>query len=278
MITDRETNMLFLADTLSLYQPVFYGRFKKMLDNLDIQYRTLPGTMDIWAVDYMPVQISLDKFVQFIYDPDYLQEEELKKTISDTDSISNAVNIKTIKSNLVVDGGNVSRAKDKVIMCDKVFRENPLVPPKKLIEQLKGLFEVDKLFFVPWDEGDFTGHVDGMLRFLDSDTVLINNYSHESKEFRRKFRKSLKEAGVESIEIPYQPTEDQTSISAEGIYINFLQMEKVVIIPAFNSRYDDEVVRLFEKIFYGQKVIPILANEIAKEGGILNCISWNIAT
>jgi agmatine deiminase len=50
---------------------------------------------------------------------------------------------------LIVDGGNISRTTDKVIMCDKGFNENKNLSEKEVIKQIKELFQIDKLFFVP---------------------------------------------------------------------------------------------------------------------------------
>lgn len=136
MIADNETNFLYLADCLPKKQPIFFQRFESVLNNCKIKFELLPNTKDIWAVDFMPVQISADKFIQFVYNPDYLQSKTQLKTISDVDSICNAIGIIPIKSKLLIDGGNIIRSGDKVIMCDKVFKENPFINEKKLIKQL----------------------------------------------------------------------------------------------------------------------------------------------
>ena len=276
MLTDSQTNKLFLADCLQSKQPKFFQRFEKVLNDCNINFHFLPGTKDIWSVDFMPVQISTDKFVQFTYNPDYLQPKEYQKTISNVDSICKAINLTTTKSKLIVDGGNVSRTTDKVIMCDKVFHENKHISERELIKQLKDLFEVDKLFFVPWDINDFTGHADGMVRFIDSNTVLINDYSKENAEFQRCFRMSLHNAGLDWIELPYNPPNDPTLISAKGLYLNYLQMKQAVIVPTFKSKYDEQAVKVLEKVFKGQTIATVDSNELADEGGILNCITWNI--
>ena len=276
MLTDSQTNKLFLADCLQSKQPNFFQRFEKVLNDCNINFHFLPGTKDIWAVDFMPVQISTDKFVQFTYNPDYLQPKKYQKTISNVDSICKAINLTTTKSKLIVDGGNVSRTTDKVIMCDKVFHENKHISERELIKQLKDLFEVDKLFFVPWDINDFTGHADGMVRFIDSNTVLINDYSKENAEFQRCFRMSLHNAGLDWIELPYNQPNDPTLISAKGLYLNYLQMKQAVIVPTFKSKYDEQAVKVLEKVFKGQTIATVDSNELADEGGILNCITWNI--
>src|SRR5688572_23295621 len=99
MITDQQTNLLYLADTLPQKHSVFYNRFESLLVKHEIEIRLLPETNDIWAVDYMPIQISKETFVQFVYNPDYLRNyKKWKRTISDVDRICNALNLIADKS------------------------------------------------------------------------------------------------------------------------------------------------------------------------------------
>src|SRR5687767_1359296 len=148
MITDNQTNFLFLADTLPKKYLNFYQRFLKVLDNCKIAVELLPQTKDIWAVDYMPIQVEVDKFVRFSYRPSYLMRyKKWIKTISDVDSICNDLGIQTVKTDIVVDGGNVTRTTNKVIMTDRVFVDNPSYDRKQLIRKLYELLEIDKLYF-----------------------------------------------------------------------------------------------------------------------------------
>ncbi|MEJ8803425.1 agmatine deiminase family protein [Pontibacter sp. H249] len=274
MITDDQTNFLYLADTLPKKYPNFYQEFEKVLTKCNFSYSLLPGTKDIWCRDYMPIQVARDHFVQFVYNPDYLQSNKWLKTISDTDKICQAIGISPSKSNILVDGGNVVRAKGKVIMCDKVFRENPHIPEKQLIRKLHEQLEVDQVIFIPTT--DAIGHSDGMVRFLDDKTVLINDYSKEKSQFQLAFRMALHNSGLNWIEIPYNPYQNQKYIQANGIYINYLQMKDVVIIPMFGFEEDKAVVKQFEKLFPKSRIATIDSNSIADEGGVLNCITWNI--
>lgn len=280
MISDYETDLVYFSSLLKTDQ-----RYSKtceqitnLLENNKIDYKFLSGTKDIWARDYMPIQVSKDRFVQFIYNPDYLQPKKYQKTISDAESICKTINIEPILSKLIVDGGNIVKYSDKVIMCDKVFHENKHLSEKDVIKELKELLQIDKLFFVPWDRTDIIGHADGMVRFIDENTVLINDYSKEKPEYQRSFRMALHNAGFDWIELPYNPYNNSNTISAEGIYINYLQMKQIVIVPIFNREEDDVAVRIIEQLFKGQKISTVNSTEIAKEGGILNCVSWNIKT
>lgn len=106
MITDRQTNFLYLADTLPIKYPDFYERFENALKACNIPFDFLPQTKDVWAVDYMPIQTDLNKFVRFVYNPSYLQTKKYLKTISDVDEICKAIGVETFKTDIIIDGGN----------------------------------------------------------------------------------------------------------------------------------------------------------------------------
>lgn len=276
MIPDNKTNFLYLADTLPKKYPNFYARFENLLIENKINFKLLPQTKDVWAVDYMPIQIDQNQFVRFAYNPIYLQTKKYLNTISDVDTICELIGIEITKSNIVIDGGNVTKTTDKVIMTDRIFKDNPRFERKKLITELQKYFQIDKLFFVPEQPKDFTGHSDGMVRFIDEQTLVINDYKAEKKEFSRAFEIAIHNIGLDYIKIPYNPYHNKNYNQANGDYINYLQMENTIFIPTFGIKEDEQVVKQFEQIFAGQNIKTIESNEVANQGGILNCITWNI--
>ena len=278
MITDNQTNFLYLADTLPTKYSNFYTRFEKILRVCNIEFALLPSTKDIWAVDYMPIQTELNKFVRFTYNPSYLQTKKYLKTISDVDEICKAIGIETFRTDMIIDGGNVTRCTNKVIMTDRVFKDNPTYERKQLIKELHELLQVDKIYFIPEQPGDFTGHSDGMVRFVDEHTIIINDYKREKEWFYRAFEIAIHNTGLDCITIPYNVYDNKSNNHANGDYINYLQMENTLIIPTFGIKEDDLAVRQLEKIFVGQTIATVESNEIAYDGGILNCITWNIKT
>ena len=290
MLKDSQTNFLYLADILPIKFPTFYQKFENILKECKIDFALLPHTKDVWAVDYMPIQISSNRFVQFTYNPDYLRTtQKWRKTISDVDLICDTIGIKREHSNIVLDGGNVIKGDDAVIMCDKVFRENPDIKRGALIGQLHELFEVEKVVFVPQDPEDFTGHADGMVRLINNKTVIVNSYREDYHPlFQKEFLNSLKHAGFECIGITYRPEESSTD-SAKGLYINYLEIGNTIIVPTFgvldlSNRWeikdecaDDEcAIILFEQLFENHSIKMLDCNELAPHGGLLNCISWKI--
>lgn len=273
--TDLQTNFLYLADSLkrSKYNK-FLKRFEESLTSNSIDYKFLPGTKDIWAVDYMPIQTNADRFVQFRYEPSYLKTPADLKTISDVDTICHNINIHPIKSQVVLDGGNVVHSKQVAIVTKRVFSENRKYNSDKLIQLLTLDLELEKIIFIPDDPFDFTGHADGMVRFVDDRTVLLNNYGTPDKDLEASIIKILKDVDLEILKIPYNPYYNFSDMDAKGVYINFLRIADIVFVPVFGMKEDEDALRVFESVF--KKVVPIESNEIAKDGGILNCISWNI--
>ncbi|MBK7442982.1 MAG: peptidylarginine deiminase-like protein [Bacteroidetes bacterium] len=52
--------------------PSFYKHFVKAIATAGLECGILKGTSDIWAVDYMPVQLSEYQFVQYVFTLDSL--------------------------------------------------------------------------------------------------------------------------------------------------------------------------------------------------------------
>lgn len=277
MIKDSQTNFVYIADTLAVKYPGFSNDFIASLEKHGIDYDILHGTNDVWAVDYMPIQVSKNKFVRFSYKPDYLvSTKKWSKTISDVDSICEKIGIKTIKSNIVIDGGNISRWDDKIIMTTKVFSENKQIPELRLIQELKELFEINEIYFVPVEKGDWLGHVDGMARFISKDTVLVNDYNKEEQKNYIDFLAALHNSNLKWTPFPFDPYDNEEPDDATGLYLNYLEMENFLVLPVFGLKTDKLAIERAREIFPEKIIIPVKSNEPAKHNGVINCLTWNI--
>lgn len=224
----------------------------------------------------MPVQIDDDRFVQFSYNPDYLQSKKWIHTITNPSIVASSLNITPLTCDLVLDGGNVIKGKSKVILTDKIFSDNPTYDRDAILKMLEHALEAQPII-IPREPNDFTGHADGIVRWYDETTVLINSYTNIDKpNFQRKLKRVLYKEGLRTIEVPYNPYQNTSYDSARGLYINYLQMKDIVIMPVFDLPDDEKAVRFFEELFPTTSVETINANQIAQDGGVLNCITWNI--
>ena len=228
----------------------------------------------------MPIQISETEFVEYRYDPDYLQAKKYRKIKTYPDIVCDKIGLKTIKSDLVIDGGNIVKSRNGIILTDKVLAENKdFYTPSQLIEILKTTFKVDRITLIPWDKEDgieYFGHSDGMIRFINENKVLINGYFKEySEKFKNLFFGELDKSGLEFIELNFNVKTPNESLNWG--YINFLQTKNVIIIPQFGIEEDGQAFEQFTKIFpdYAKenRIERINAERIIEDGGVLNCMT-----
>ena len=239
------------------------------LNLFNIKYKLLNNTNDIWARDYMPVKTKSGKYVSFRYEPSYLANNPKLRTDFKTDIAPHFV-LPVTYSNINLDGGNVvfSPSKEKVIISDRVFSENPEYDKNTLLLELEKLLEASVLI-IPSLKSDMTGHADGMVRFVDENTV-VTNAPLSPYGFETKVKKSLQNYGFNVIDFPYFYSKGD---SAVGCYLNYLVTEKSIFLPVFGVDTDNETIKLAKNIF-DKTIIPVNINEIAEDGGLLNCISW----
>lgn len=279
MLTGKEANTVYFSERLLSDE-----RFTKtcnalteLLEKHSIQYGFLKATKDIWCRDYMPIQIEKGKFVQFRYEPSYLKDDlELQ---SDPKEVCKANNINPQFSKINLDGGNVVNWSDRAIITDRVFDENPEYSSKnKLIAEIEKLLEVE-IIIIPQIKSDMTGHADGMVRFVNSNTLLGNDREKEFKYWKNGINKILKEKGIEYIDIPFlDHKEKKYPDHAIGCYVNYLEVENLIVFPIFETEKnkDQEVYDKFREIFPDRKIETINYNEIGFYGGLLNCTTWTI--
>lgn len=240
------------------------------LDLFNIKYKLLNNTNDIWARDYMPIKTKSGKYISFRYEPSYLANNPQLRTDFKTDIAPSFKVDNLVYTDINLDGGNVvfSPSKEKVIISDRVFSENPEYDKNTLLLELEKLLEASVLI-IPSLKSDMTGHADGMVRFVDENTV-VTNAPLSPYGFETKVIKSLQNYGFNVIDFPYFYSKGD---SAVGCYLNYLETEKSIFLPVFGVDTDNEAIELAKNIF-DKTIIPVNINEIAEYGGSLNCISW----
>lgn len=235
-----------------------------------ISHKLLDNTKDIWLRDFMPVKTKSGKYVSFRYEPSYLDGSPELRTDFCRDIAPNFNIKKLVYSELNLDGGNAvfSPSKETVVISDRVFTENLKYSSAELVQELEKLLEA-RVIIIPSLRLDMTGHADGMVRFVDENTV-VTNAPLSPYGFETKVKKSLQNYGFNVNDFSYF---DSKGDSAVGCYLNFLETEQAIFLPVFGVDTDNEAIELAKNIF-DKTIIPVNINEIAIKGGLLNCISW----
>ena len=285
MISDSRTNTIYFSDILRTderYSETF-NDLKQVLDACGVQYDFLRKTKDIWARDYMPIQVSRDKFVEFRFDPDYLQGSgrERRELKTYPDIVCDDLGVKTVKSDIILDGGNVIKSDNAVILTEKILLENwRTYNENELIRQLEILFETDKIIIIPKDPGEMYGHSDGAVRFIDNDTVLINWYLKTFDEyFRKSLLDSITEKGLKYEWLDLGLSGDEADVY-NWAYINFLQTEDLILVPKLGIKEDDiafsQICKFYKSYADRGRIFQVDSKQVVEKEGALNCISWTI--
>ena len=300
MITDNQTNTVYFSSLLPEKCPVLNAHIVDALRTRDIPFTYLKGTKDIWCRDFMPIQIEKDRFVFYRYTPDYLQDktgltlqtnpelvfqqesnellrmllmsmgEEIRFDGLHPYSISHPV-FHRFELELVMDGGNVVKCGDKVVMTDKVFVENKDKTPQEVQRQIEEAFQCE-VVFLPWDRNEEYGHCDGIIHCLGDNRVLMTNYADFNKGIADKYLRILEKY----FDVTILKYNVKRKHMRSWSYINFLQIGTLVLVPQLGIPEDDQALGQISIALPNCEIVGIPALEAVRRGGALNCLSWNI--
>lgn len=141
--------------------------------------------------------------------------------------------------------------------------------------------KAEKLIVIPHEPNDYTGHADGMVRFLDESHVLVNDYKGTNSTFSARLIKTLNANKLIPVAFPYHPSEKRNKegdYTAIGNYMNFLWVGNTAVLPEFRLKNEAQHLAAARKILesFGLSVYTVDAREIAEEGGVLNCVTWGV--
>ena len=279
MTTDNLTNTVYFSDLLPKKCPILNQHIVEVLETNKIRYVYLSETKDIWCRDFMPIQIEEDHFVFYKYTPDYLQTPYYRRIQTNPEKVFQApqnrleqITRNAITIDLVIDGGNVVKCGDTIVMTEKVFVENKDKTRTEVERILKDAFRCD-ILFLPWDRKETFGHSDGIVHYAGDGKILLTNYDDSSIYYYRRFREVL-EKQFEVVPLKYATKRRHARSWA---YINFLQIGKLVLVPQLGLEEDGQALEQIANALSDFEVIGIQALEAVRRGGGLNCISWNIA-
>lgn len=258
-----------LLKTTDKYKPAAERLFAALSCH-NVDFYLLDGTRDIWLRDFMPIKTNSGKYVCFRYEPSYLAKYEHLQTDFKCDISAKLSLPELTYSDINLDGGNVvfSPSKQTAIISDRVFEENKNINQAELLQELEQLLET-QIIIIPSLKSDMTGHADGMVRFVDEDTVLVNDTPYKNG-LEQRIAKKLNACGINTIPFPYFSSPKD---SAVGCYLNFLETEECLFLPVFGIDMDSKAINTAKHIF-NKTIVPVNISEIAKDGGVLNCISW----
>lgn len=286
IFTETDKNKVVFSNLFIKHYPELFGQ----LDGILSSCGALSHTKDYWVRDFMPVQMDVNMFAKFIYNPDYLQDQ--RKYITDVDKVLERCpamkGCTIVNVPLVADGGNMVFCKGRknmldsfyLVMTEKVLVENPHYDKEQIESILRRAFQEPRLIIVwlPWDKEDTFGHTDGIVRYIGTNEdgkprVLVNLELYEEAIATKMYSSLTEHFEVVDLQISQY---DEMSWA----YINCLQTESVLIIPGIgNPTTDAEALAQYKQLLpqYEGNVYQVQMRDfIAENGGALNCCTWTI--
>jgi agmatine deiminase len=289
--SDLDTNVVYFSEFFKLRFPGVYEPSRVNIEANGVRVRLIKGNQNIWCRDYMPVQVR-DHFVRFGYKgygtgyDDYPWLIVPQKCFKEFGP--------TVDCPIVLDGGGIVRSRTHAIITEKVFIDNPGQHRSDILSTLQGILNLD-VIIVPIEPGDTLGHTDGICKFIDDKSILVNDYSSmgpgEWDDYAGKLYEILNKAGLDIKLMPYAyeicpvmenkefyekyPFADDNN-PAIGYYINFLLTKSCILLPVFGIEQDQAAVDVLKTWYPQHSVVAIDCRELSMEGGLCNCTTWNI--
>ena len=282
IVNDKDTNFVYISDKLKEFYPRTYTRLTKLFNKMEIEWGVIEGTKDIWIRDYMPIQTSNDSFVVYNYNPDYLKDSG-KEYLTDSRTIVDGVldNYNKRYYDITLDGGNIVTCAGNRVLTDKVFQENG--KNKYDSEFCEYICEVlnSRVIYLPWHcdnpqepNADVYGHADGLIHWAGDNRVLMSNHRDFSPEEADEIKYRLETVGFKVIEMLFDVPNPNKDFN--WAYINYLEVGNKIIVPTFGIPEDKQALKYIREANPDSIVRGFRMRNIAKEGGAIHCITWNI--
>lgn len=179
--------------------------------------------------------------------------------------------------NLVSDG-RVALIGDLVLKHNKISRDSLDYP--QLVWDIRKALGVEVVELVALPQADKLGHTDGYAVFVGEGRAVVGTYPREWGAEQRcadELVARLRAHGVEVTRLPENPSSkpgNSTLGSAEGIYVNFLQLNSTWLVPTYGLPSDGPALEVLQRLNPNGEVVPIDCRQLAEFGGVLHCISF----
>jgi agmatine deiminase len=90
-------------------------------------------------------------------------------------------------------------------------------------------------------------------------------------------QKAIEQFGLKYISMPFfiDKKDPQHPYSAIGVYVNYLEVNNLIVMPIFGREEEDnQAIEVMKQTFPDRIIETIDYNDVALEGGLLNCTTW----
>ena len=275
-------------------------KLEKKFSHKKIEFLGLKGWDEIWLRDCIGFNAK-EHIVKPRYHPNYCKQSSdydyyrkvngLSKTI-----VRNFLKKDVVDMKLIIDGGNMVCNEQAVYLTDKVYGDNGIYSNNEVDSIIRTFTGLEPII-IKNNKSDAIGHMDAYLSFIDNERAFIAEYPSfpflkNDIDFIKLLDKEVASNGIERITLYDRPV-DEVAVcgcmnkakpcfySARGNYLNFLRLNKTIILPEYilptkkeTQYYNITNQEIFEGL--GFEVLRINCDVLGKFGGVLHCISYTV--
>lgn len=212
------------------------------------------------------------------------------------DWFSKTFGIPAIKTGRVLEGGSIdTNGKGTFLTTESVLlnpNRNPELSKSQIEQMLCEYLGAEQIIWLKRGlAGDDTdGHIDDLSRFVNKNTIVTmvsedrDDVNYETLKENLDILKNASDVDGKPfhiIELPMPvtktvvPTVDG-SYFVPASYANFYIANGVVLVPLYDQNHDDDVFRLFRKLFPNREIAGIQCSDLVWGQGSIHCITQQL--
>ncbi len=252
---------------------------------------------DTWIRDYGPLSVEIGENVvhrNFRFDAwggkyDARLDDAVSRALDEQGLFSCGM----LHESMVLEGGAVETdgcgtllATRGSVICE---RRNPGMDQSLIEEQLSRLLGITRFLWLDCDglHGDDTdGHIDTIVRFADTETLLYATCSPQHpdhdrlRELERQVMALRRQDGrpYRTIPLPCPGLHrDPDGRILPASYANFLITNRQVLQPVYMQQNDAEVMQIMQQAFPGREIVAIDSRALIEQNGSIHCATMQTA-
>ena len=240
-------------------------------------------TNDTWVRDYGPISVQDKNSIKLL---DFTFNGWGLKFSANYDNVVNRKIFNTQKIGFVLEGGSIdSNGKGVLLTTSKCLLEpnrNPHLNKKQIEAFLKRTLGLDKILWLDYGylEGDDTdSHIDMLARFISSDTIAYIKCDDKNDPHFNELQKmecQIRSLGYKTVALPWVSPKYYNNQRLPASYANFVIINGAVIVPTYSDSSDEEVLKIFQKLFPQRDIVGLDASILLRQHGSIHCSCMNL--
>lgn len=290
--------VLLLVKNGEMEQKVYQGLKQKGVNLSRLTFH-ITDYADVWLRDYGPMFIVdfQEKKIAWIKWQYNAYNKKFPALLKDNQvfyNLKNKIKAPMLEGGMVLEGGSIEQNGEGTIItteqCLLNSGRNPDLSKEQIENNLKTFLGASNIIWLKRgllnDHTD--GHVDDIIKFVSSDTILCAYEENEKEENHQILKKNFEDLQkvldqngkpfkLLKLPVPHlqygQNKPFEAGNKAPASYTNFYIGNTTILVPTYNDPSDEKALKIIQSCFPNRKVAGIDCRDLIYGGGGMHCIS-----